>query len=78
MNLAIPALSDGNFVLPHLDYKALAPILILLGAALPGGAGGGPPNWMVPGAAGGAGAFGAGGELDAGGGLLRNPEGTVA
>jgi NADH-quinone oxidoreductase subunit N len=36
--LALPALADSpaSFVLPHLDYKALAPMLILLGAAIVG------------------------------------------
>jgi NADH-quinone oxidoreductase subunit N len=35
---ALPALADpsGSFVLPHLDYTALAPMLILFGAALVG------------------------------------------
>jgi len=32
----LPAMADDGFVLPHLDYKALAPILILFGAALVG------------------------------------------
>ncbi len=36
MNLVQPAVAAGNFVLPHLDYKALMPMLILFGAALVG------------------------------------------
>ncbi len=36
MNLVQPVLATGNFTVPHLDYKALMPILILLGAALVG------------------------------------------
>jgi len=36
VNIAQPALAAGNFTLPHLDYKALMPILILLGAAIAG------------------------------------------
>lgn len=36
MNLVQPAVAAGNFVLPHLDYKALMPMLILFGAAVVG------------------------------------------
>jgi NADH-quinone oxidoreductase subunit N len=36
VNLALPAVAAGNFTLPHLDYKALMPIVILLGAAIAG------------------------------------------
>lgn len=36
MNLVQPAVAAGNFVLPHLDYTALMPMLILFGAALVG------------------------------------------
>jgi NADH-quinone oxidoreductase subunit N len=36
VNLVQPAVAAGNFVLPHLDYKALMPMLILFGAALVG------------------------------------------
>ena len=36
MTNALPAMAAANFQLPHLNYSALAPILILLGAALVG------------------------------------------
>jgi NADH-quinone oxidoreductase subunit N len=36
VNLVQPAVAAGNFALPHLDYKALMPMLILFGAALVG------------------------------------------
>ncbi len=38
MNIAMPALADTTtpFTLPHLDYKALMPMLIMLGAAIVG------------------------------------------
>jgi NADH-quinone oxidoreductase subunit N len=36
VNLVQPAVAAGNFVLPHLDYKALMPMLILFAAALVG------------------------------------------
>jgi NADH-quinone oxidoreductase subunit N len=36
VNLAQSALAAGNFTLPHLDYKALMPMLILFGGAIVG------------------------------------------